>query len=126
MKRSWLGAGLLALLLLGGILSSRWLIHTHQDIAGDVEQAVEYALREDWEQATRLTRQARDSWEQCRKPSATLVDHAPLERIDTLFDQLEVYAEARETVSFAASCVQLSKEIEDLSDAHRVNWQNLL
>lgn len=126
MKRSWIGAGLLAALLLFGILSSRWMGGNHSSIARDVEQAALAALREDWGQALRLTEQAKQDWEQNWGISAALADHSPMEQVNTLFAQLEPYAAAREAVAFAGVCAQLATEIQAIGEAHSFTWWNLL
>ena len=52
-------------------------------------------------------------------------DHTPMEEIDALFAQVEVYAAAREETDFAAGCAALSRKVEAMGLAHGASWWNL-
>lgn len=126
MKRSWLGVGLLVILLFAGVMSTKWIRATHEEMARYTREAAQSALREDWAGAAERTGRVRERWEQCWRLSAALSNHAPLEQIETLFAQLEVYAAAEETVAFASGCTQLGAELQALADAQQLNWWNML
>ena len=126
MKRSWMGLGLLVILLVAGIMSTEWVKQTHEEMALHARGAAQCALGEDWAGAAEQTGQARDQWQRYWRFSATVTNHAALEQIEALFAQLEVYATAREAVAFASGCAQLEKQLEALADAQRLNWWNLL
>ena len=91
-----------------------------------LEQAAEAALSEDWETAEALAEQTGVRWVQHRKRAAAFADHEPMEEIDALFAQLEVYRSAQDAVSFAAVCKLLSCQLQALGDAHIPTWWNLL
>ena len=126
MKRSWLGAGLLVILLLGGILSAQWMKHTHEKMASFAREAAEAALEEDWSMAEGQIRNIKEKWQRCWHFSAAMSSHSDLEQIETLFVQLEVYARSGERVAYAASCVQLQMQFQALAEAQCLNWWNLL
>lgn len=126
MRRSWIGFGLLAVLLAGGLLVSWGMGRFHDPIAQDLDQAANCALAGNWDRADILVCGAKESWEKRWGFSAAFADHEPMEDIDGLFAQLEVYAKARECVPYAASCAELSRRIEAMSDAHELKWRNLL
>lgn len=126
MKRGWFGAGLLLGLLLLGILSSRFMKTVHQPLSEALTQASDLALAGDWEQAAAIQRQAHAAWEDAWNFSAAFADHGPMEDIDSLFSQLEVYLAAGDRVGFSAACASLSQQIEAVGDAHELNWWNLL
>ena len=126
MKRGWIGAALLAALLLLGIFSSLAMGLFHEPMAELLDRASEYALAENWEQAERLSDLAEDKWEEMWHFSASFADHGPMEEIDSLFAQLEVYRQVRDTVGFAAACASLSRQLEAMGDAHEMSWWNLL
>lgn len=126
MKRSWMGLGLLVILLVLGIMSTIWVKQTHEEMALHARSAAECALREDWDSAAEQTGQAREAWQRCWRLSATVTNHASLEQIEALFAQLEVYAAAREAAAFASGCAQLEKQLQALADAQRFHWWNLL
>lgn len=126
MKRCWFGAALLAVLLIGGLITTWGMARCHMPVAEDLEQAAKAALAEDWEQEKALTGKARTQWGKYWNISATFADHKPMEEIDGLFAQLEIYEQARDPVTAAAVCAELSRRLEAMSDAHEGSWWNLL
>ena len=126
MKRGWIGAGLLAALLVSGLLVTWRMDKCHTQMAADLDRAAGYALTEDWEQAAFYAQQARNDWEKGWRFSAAFADHEPMEDIDSMLSQLRVYAAAEDRVSFAAVCAQLSRQVEAIGQAHGLTWRNLL
>ena len=126
MKRTWFGAGLLGVLLVLSLLTAWWMDRCHSPVAGDLQQAAEAAMAEDWERAETLCDRAAQSWERCRKITAVFADHGPMEEIDSLFAELKIYTDAREQVHFAATCAQLSRQVDAMGEAHGLMWWNIL
>lgn len=126
MNRSRIGAALLLCLLVAGTVSTRWLKSTHSRIGEEVLRAAVYSLENRREEALALTRDARERWEGQWGLTAALADHGPMEQIDALFAQLEVYAGAEDWVAFAGVCAQLGSELQALGDAPSLSWRNLL
>lgn len=126
MKRSWMGLGLL-LILLGIALLVTWaMAEIHEPIARDLITAGEYALAGNWEQAEDLSRQAEEIWEKNRVFRACFADHNPMEEIDACFAQLKIYARMREETAFAASCGEIARKAKAMGEAHGLKWENLL
>lgn len=126
MKRFWIGVTLLVVLMAVGIFATWGINHCHDPIAQEIRRAGEAAWQENWEQAETLAAHAQKGWKKYWNLSASLSDHEPMERIDGLFAQLEVYGQARERVNYAAVCAQLGEELEAIGDAHSFVWWNLL
>lgn len=126
MKRGWFGAALLLVLLGLGIGSSMMMQKLHTPLAESLDRAAEFALEGNWEQAEHAAREAADTWEKMWHFSATVSDHEPMEEIDALFAQLEVYRAAEDPVNFSSACASLSRQIEAMGDAHELSWWNLL
>ena len=126
MKRVWIGAAILILLLTGGLLVTRHMGCTHREISRELERAALFAQAGNWEEAGDETEDAYEDWQAHWRFSAAFADHAPMEEIDALFAQLEAYRTARDGVSFAAVCRQLAKQVNALGDAHGLTWWNLL
>ena len=65
----------------------------------------------------------------CHEPIArdleNAANHTPMEEIDALFAEVEVYAAAREETDFAAGCAALSRKMEAMGQAHGASWWNL-
>ncbi len=126
MKRFWFGITLLLVLLAGGIVSSICLDRLHTPISHELSLAAEAALGEQWEDAVRLAHQAKSQWQKQRHAVAAITSHSPMEQIDSLFDELEIYQAAGEVLPFASCCAALSALILAMAEAQTMNWWNLL
>lgn len=126
MKRSWIGLFLLLVLLAGSICVTCAMGQCHEAIARDLSSAAEEAIHGDWGQGKALLLRAREAWGSTRRFAACFADHTPMEEIDALFAQVEVYAEAREEPDFAAGCAALARKMEAMGQAHGITWWNLL
>lgn len=126
MKRCPIGAAMLLVLLIAGLLSSGWIGKYHSKLSRDAELAADAVLRSDWETAVSLTGQAMQRWEARRALVASMTNDAPIEEIDGLFRQLEVHAAGEDPITYASVCAQLAHRLEALGEAHRLRWWNLL
>ena len=126
MKRFWLGVVLLAVLLVAGILLGLWVDSTFTALSGELNRARELAAREQLSQAVPIARSAYSRWLDCRKATASLADHTPMEDIDRLFRELEVYMQMDESVHSAATCAQLGALLQAMAESHSVSWWQLL
>jgi len=126
MKRFWIGIGLLAAVLAAGLWAGNRLRQAHLPCAEDLEQAAACAMAEDWAEASALTDRAKQSWQKNWRISAAITNHQPMDEIDALFEELEVYRAREETAAYCAACLYLSERVRDLSNSFRVSWWNLL
>ncbi len=126
MKRLWLGLIVLAVFLAVSLLLSWYLPELHRELSQDLSAAARAVERSDWEEATRLAGGAKQRWERCRHFVASFTDHEPLENLDSLFEELEVYGRAALSVDYAATCVQLSQLCLAIAESHCLTWWNLL
>ena len=126
MSRTAVGVLLLILLLAGGILSSVGMDRYQEGIAARLETAAEQALAGDLSQAGSTAREAQDIWEAGRKVCAAFTDHGPMEQIDGGFARLQLYEQVRDSVAFAGVCVELSRQVRSIGDAHGAQWWNIL
>lgn len=124
--REAVGAGLLALLLLGGLFTAWDMGRTHSEISRQIGDAAWFALAEDWEAARTAAAAAEHRWQSHRTLSSLLADHTPMEQIDALFARIGICSAARDATEFAAACSELSRYVQAMGDAHRLSWQNLL
>lgn len=124
MKRSRMGAGLLLLLLLLGLLVTWAMGAIHAPIARDLITAGEYALAGNWEQAHALSRQAAEQWDDREFFRACFADHEPMEDVDACFAQLEIYGRMKEETAFAAACGETARKVSAMGDAHKLCWHN--
>lgn len=126
MGRFWLGVFLLAALLILGL----WVGHstdiTHQAISKSLDLAARQVLAGDAEGGLATAQAARRRWHRGWNATAAIADHAPMDEIDGLFAQLEIYGQLRTPRELAAVCARLSALVEAIGEAHRLSWWNLL
>lgn len=123
MKRLWIGITVLAVLLASGWAAAFFMERCHTPIRDDLTRA---AQADPFDMAVSLAHDAHTGWLHCRDFTAAFADHSVLEEIDALFGEIEVYAAARDTISFSAACAHLSELVEAVAESHRPMWQNLL
>ena len=126
MSRIYYGIGILLLLLLLCSLFSLWSPRVHLGISGQLEQAAAFACQGDWPQAAVLANQAAAVWKKAHGLTAVSTDHAPMEQIDALFAELQVYAARRDMPNFAATAAHLSRLTAALGNNHGFSLRNLL
>ena len=126
MKQFWLGLGLLVAMLVSGIWVTGKMKQTHKPASDQLQQAAQYSLEADWENAHRMTMKARKNWEDHRHLTASIVNHEPMDEIDALFSQLEVYSRCGDRVSYSATCARLAELLDALYQEQQFYWWNLL
>jgi len=125
-KRCRFGLGLLLVLLILGGVSSWGMEKGLEPMTETIQQAGNAALREDWDAAREISAEVKDEWEKRFPYFASMSDHEPMENINGLFAQLEVYGISRDPQNFAAVCAQLSRDLEAMGEAHALKWWNIL
>ena len=126
MKRIWLGVGLLLVFLVAGWLLTYSFHRIHRPLATVLEQASQEALADNWERACASAADARQHWDKYRNFTAAVADHAPLEEMDALFSQLEVYITLNWQGEFAALCTYLSQMAAAMEESQALTWWTLL
>lgn len=126
MARGWFGAGILAVFLVLGLILSGVTDKVQLPTGELLEQAAEKTLAGDFEEGIALGTEARSQWERQWKFTAAIADHSPMDEVDALFAEMEIYASTGEAPHFAACCKELSQRLEAIADAHRFSWWNVL
>ncbi len=126
MRRLWLGLGILGILLALSVTVFVAMDRIHAPIAHTLSQAAQAAEQEDWETASALASEARARWEQYRHFTAMVADHTPMDELDGLFQELEVYAQEAENPHFAATAQHLSALAAGMADSQKPCWWNVL
>ena len=124
MKRIWFGAALLVLLLALGLWLSALMERTHLAQSEKISHAATLALQGDWNGAGQLIRDAREEWDKKHPLFSSLSDHEPIDKGDCLFAQLEIFAKARDSVSFSSTCAYLSQHLEAMGEGHGLTLAN--
>ena len=126
MKQLWIGLGVLVLLVCLSLGITVLVQRAHEPISRQLAQASQAVLTGNWEQATALFEDSMQRWEGWSDAAGAFVDHSQLEAADGLFVQIQVYAQSRDAIAFAAGCAQLSRLIQSLAESQLPNWQNIL
>lgn len=126
MKKFLIGITVLSLLLLSGLLVAKATKEIYKPVIALLEEATDTALTGNFETAKLRAEEAKKLWDKQKYVTATVADHTPMEDIDHLFAETEVYAQAEEIPHFAACCAQLAAMVQAMGDAHAPNLWNLL
>ncbi len=126
MKRLWIGVFFLVALLLLTVAGSLAMDAIHDPISNQLREAADAAQAQDWARADALMQQAHGRWSRYWALTASFADHNPMDDIDALFAELEVFRAQRETVHFAAICAHLSELARAMEESHNLSWWNLL
>lgn len=126
MGRFLLGVGILVLFLALGLWVTYAMDNVHSEISQTLDAAAIQALSGDITEGIRLAQQAKGQWQTHWHGTAAVADHAPMDEIDGLFAQLEVYGQAGLSADFATYCARLSNLVSAVGEAHSLTWWNLL
>ena len=126
MKRGWLGAGILVFFLALGLVVSALAVNAHEPTSDLLQQAAEKTLSGDFEAGITLGMEAQKRWQKQWNGTASIADHGPMDEVDALFAEMEVYAKTGEQPHFAACCKELAQWLEAIAAAHRFSWWNVL
>lgn len=126
MARGWFGLAILIVFLILGFVTSGIMDNAHLPTEKLLVQAADKTLKGDFEEAVALGQQAKARWDKHWNGTATVADHSPMDDVDALFAEMEIYAEAKEKPHFAAVCRELCKRIQAVTEAHHFSWWNIL
>ena len=125
MKRSWIGFGLLIVILALSLLATGMMTRIHEDVALKLEQSSECALLGDWDDAKLFLTRARRNWDQWEHLRSCLMDHTPAEEMDAEFAALEVYRQSKNPVAYRAACAILTSRMKALAEAQKLTLWNI-
>ena len=114
MKRCWIGAGILVLILVLGLLSSTFLRNFCREASSELTLAAEGKVP-----AQRIEGVYR-RWERYRTLLAMLCDHSSLSAIREDFRVLDPAGE-----NFQETCLRLAIKLEALGDSQSLSWANV-
>ena len=123
MKRMWIGTGLLALLIVAGLLTGAVLNKRMDQAAQQLAIAGEAAQAEAWAKADTLIGQVKTDWERMKWAAEALSDHERLNQIDTAFSQLPAYA-GNDPSSYQALCIAIAQDLQLVAKNHTLSWRN--
>lgn len=126
MKKGWLAVALLVAM----VALPLWHVSALSSLTGslgeELRRAEILAERGDWEEATRLTQAASETWEGRAFYLHTTLDHKTVDDIDLSFAETLAFLEWRETGEYSAANARLMEQLELLGAVERPNLENLL
>lgn len=126
MNRLWIGIGILIILLALGLGLLWGSTVFFREFSRNMEQAAELALGGNWSAAVEKAMNGRSQWERYRRFWSAFTDHEPVEEMQDLFSQLEVYQARCLEVDFATICHSLSHLAEAIDESHNLRWWSVL
>ncbi len=126
MNRCYFGAILLVLLLALSLCTTWAISRCQTPVVQALGQASAAAAAGNRRAAQTAIRAAETQWQHCRKFSASVVDHRPMESIDSLFAQLPPILRSGDLPRAASLCRELQQQVEAIIDGHRLSLWNFL
>ncbi len=124
MNRSWIGAGLLAGLLVMALGVSWAMGAVHKGVIQDLQAAETAALAGDWEGAKTLSQSAEDGWTRWDRLRKCFADHTPVEEIDAQFAMLESIRQGGEAEDLPSLAAQTAQMVKAIGEAHQLTWES--
>ena len=123
MKRVWIGAGILAVLLVLGLLAG-FAMEGLDPGAKKLERVGQLALAERWEAAEEVLEEVEDDWEDRRWLMTALSDHEVIEEMEASLAQLEACLAQRDAAACHALSSALAKKMEAIGKANSLTLEN--
>ena len=126
MKRLWIAAGLLVLLLGASLVNAWYARELTGGLGEQLRQAQDCARREDWDQAEALTRQAFAGWQEHHLYLHCVMRHSDTDQILRSFQAVLEYLPLQEPDQYNAANADLIAQLELLAEMEQVSVTNVL
>ncbi len=125
-KRLYIAAGLLVLLLAVSLTNAWYAQSITGDMREQLRQAQELAEREDWSRAEALTRQVYEDWQGHHFYFHTLMRHSDTDQVLRAFRQVLEYLQLQEPDQYNAANADLMAQLELLAEMEQATVVNVL
>ncbi len=126
MKRLWIAAGLL-ILLLAASLTNAWYVQSVTGEMGErLRQAQTLAEGDDWTRAEAMTRQVYEDWQARHFYFHTLMRHSDTDQVLRAFRQVLEYLRLQEPDQYNAANADLIAQLELLAEMEQATVVNVL
>ena len=122
----YLGLGLLTVALAGCLWIGKGVSNVESTVNHQVTDAQKQGQNGDLSAGVAALKQAKKLWKAHRNGLASISNHGPMDKIDTLIDETLSYGAAGLKEKFLAGCTQLKLLLKSLAEDHRLTWWNLL
>ena len=118
---------ILVVLLLGGSLTTNRYLQTTTLTLGAQLEAVEQSIStQKWEVAQKELNTAQQRWDKNKTWWTVLLDHQEIDNIDLSMNRLEKYIETHDVSLSLGEVSVLKLQVDHISDAEKLNLQNIL
>jgi len=126
MRRLWIAAALLAVLL-GGSLANAWYAQSLTgEMTGQLRRAQSLTEGDDWPQAEAVTRQVYEDWQKHDFYFHTFMRHSDTDQILRAFRQVLEYLRLQEPDQYNAANADLVAQLELLAEMEQPAMANVL
>lgn len=126
MKRVYIAAVFLLVILIGTISHSIYIDSFTQELTGLLTEAETKAGQGDWDGAEALTQTAREKWESHETYLHILLRHSETDTIYSGFREATQFIQCQEPEEYFASNSRLISALELLSEAEQLTVKNVL
>ena len=126
MKRLWIAAGLLALLLAASLTNAWYAPKLTGNMGERLRQAQTLTGQGNWDRAEALTRQVYEDWQDHHFYFHTLMRHSDTDQVLRAFRQVLEYLRLREPDQYNAANADLVAQLELLAEMEQATVVNVL
>lgn len=126
MKRLWIAAALLMVLLGASLANGRHAQALTGEMRESLRQAQDLAEQEDWGRAESLTRQVYEDWQSHHFYFHTVMRHGDTDEILRAFRTVLEYLQLREPDQYNAANADLMAQLELLAEMEQASVVNVL
>lgn len=126
MKRLWISVAILLAMLIATLGNSWYLNSLISDFSKKLSSAHQQAAADDWELASRLTKQATDHWQRHDFYFHIILPHRDIDDIHLTFQEVEEYLELKEADQYNAANAKLIAQLGLLAEMEQLNLKNIL
>ena len=126
MKRLWIAAGLLALLLAASLTNAGYAQKLTGNMGERLRQAQTLTGQGNWDRAEALTRQVYEDWQDHHFYFHTLMRHSDTDQVLRAFRQVLEYLRLQEPDQYNAANADLVAQLELLAEMEQATVVNVL
>lgn len=126
MKRLWIAAALLAVLLAGTLVNAWYVQSLCDSLTERLDTAQQLARAERWKQASELTRQVYQDWQKHHFYLHSVLRHSDTDQILRSFRSVLQYLDIQELDQYAAANADLLAQLELLAEMEQASVVNVL